>query len=220
MLVALTVLVCEMVVSVFQFQKDAPTLVRKMDASLDQTNAILKQTYKITTDTRVTLDNLNKAAIDERFYFEKTVPGLSTDVSNLLQTTNSTVAGLQLSTNAVSAQTIRTLGTVSTLLDTTNTTIAGLQPTESAATDSLFKLQTTLSTVNGLLADPNIKTTMFNIAAMTDSGNRMLSTADKVETKATHNYLYPSTNPFVQTWRFVSPFLVPTAQITGALLTK
>jgi hypothetical protein len=46
----------------------------------------------------------------------------------------------------------------------------------------------------------------------------MLFTFDAVETKATHDYLHPSKNPFVRTWKVFQPFLLPAAQIGGAVL--
>ena len=49
------------------------------------------------------------------------------------------------------------------------------------------------------------------------TGNHMLTTADQVETKATHDYLHPSHNPFKRAWQATEPFIVAGARITSAL---
>lgn len=211
LLAAVLVLVLEVVYSIDRFRnavvKTTPALVQKMDTDLDELHSILTQTYKITSDTRLTLDNVNKAAIDERFYFEKQVPLVTADVRNLIQTSDATIAGLQ----TISPR-------VGTLLDTANQTVAGIQPTEKSATDALVGLHTSLDLFNTTLSDPNIKTTMFNVAGITQSANHMLLTADQVETKATHSYLHPSTNPVHRTWDYLSPFLVPAATVASRII--
>jgi hypothetical protein len=56
-----------------------------------------------------------------------------------------------------------------------------------------------------------------NAAADEATAGSMLKTADAVEKKATASYLHPSRNPFVRTWRAASPFILPAAEIAGAL---
>lgn len=50
--------------------------IAKVDPSLDELPAVIKEARSTEHDARLSLDNVNKAAIAERLYFEKTLPGL------------------------------------------------------------------------------------------------------------------------------------------------
>lgn len=50
--------------------------IAKVDPTLDKLPAVIGEAYSVEHDARLSLDNVNKAAIAERLYFEKTLPGL------------------------------------------------------------------------------------------------------------------------------------------------
>lgn len=74
----------------------------------------------------------------------------------------------------------------------------------------------TVKHFDALLTDPSVVLTMGNVSRITATSEHMLVTADAVETKATQTYLHPSTNPLHRTWQYLSPFLLPAAQIGAA----
>ena len=96
------------------------------------------------------------------------------------------------------------------------TAVAGLQPVETAAAKSAADFDT-------LILNPNIPRIIDNgqtisSAFVTTIGttNHMLFTFDAVETKAMHGYLYPP-HGAAAIWPTVRPFLVPAAQVGGAV---
>lgn len=133
------------------------TAVQKVDNALDNLNTDLKETYKVTHDARVTLDSLNKAAIDERFYFEHQVPVVLADVHTVLQSTNTTVVGVGATTEHL------------------NTTLDGLKGTEASASALLdattYRIPAVLETtdrtmhdVDNLILDPAVTETLRNVS--------------------------------------------------------
>lgn len=54
----------------------AGNTIAKVDPALDKLPAVIGEAYSVEYDARLSLDNVNKAAIAERLYFEKTLPGL------------------------------------------------------------------------------------------------------------------------------------------------
>lgn len=108
------------------------------------------------------------------------------------------------------------------LLSATSAT-NNLLPIEANAAQLVDHLDTesamSFADANALLTNPSVPKILANVAGMTDSGNKMLFTFNEVETKATHNYLHPSPNPFVRTWQNISPYALPAFQIGGAAAT-
>lgn len=197
-----------------------PNLMLKVEATVDY----IGRSAKNFDDATKTWKDASQTEAD---YLHNTLPALTTQIqtnlsssNDLLRSVKTTSDTLASSVASISGDAHQTLSAANTLFGTTNQTIAGLQPAEKATIDTLFKFQTSLDLFNTTLSDPNIKATMFNVAGMTVSGNHMLFTADQVETKATHRYLFPSHNPIVRAWEFTEPILVPSAQITGALLAR
>lgn len=143
----------------------AKNTIASLKPSIDQLQVVLKEGYSVEHDARLSLDNVNKAAIAERQYFEKSLPDL---------------------------------------MDAIKIDVADAGDTITAA--------------KVLVADPNLKRILQQSADIETTGNHMLVTADAVETKATKDYLHPSTNPMVRTWKAVEPFLIPLAEIGGAVV--
>ena len=95
-------------------------------------------------------------------------------------------------------------------IQTANTTIQSFQPVSG-------QIQATLTEANTLLGDPAIPHVLSNLDTMTTHADGVLFTTDLVWKKATRNYLYPSKNPWARGWQDVKPFVIPFAQISGAV---
>lgn len=210
-LIALSYFLGELGYTVHVFRAPAVSAVvvasDKLNTDLNDLDGLIKQAYKVTHDSRVTLDNLNHAAIDERFYFEKQAPVLTTDVHNLLNTTEDTVHGLQSTQQATNIF----LRELTSTVESTQPVIGHLDQVSVSANQSVQDF-------NKLLTDPQIGMITKNVQNITFTGAHMLSTADQVETKYTHSYLHPSTNPFVRTWQVASPYLGPSLTIAAKIL--
>src|SRR5579859_4143739 len=50
--------------------------------------------YPLMRDVRLDVDNLNKAAIDERIYFEQTLPDITSDVTTILNNTSMSMSNV------------------------------------------------------------------------------------------------------------------------------
>lgn len=142
--------------------------------------------------------------------YGKLLNGIATDIHGEMTEAQKTTAALT-----------GTAQQAKTTLATANTVIAAEQP---HLDDILKHADLVLTTgndavarFNAMLADPNIALTMKNVQGMTASGNHMLFTADAVETKATKGYLHPPTNPAARAWMEIKPFLIPAAQVGGAV---
>jgi hypothetical protein len=104
-------------------------------------------------------------------------------------------------------------------LKTTNTLIKGAQPLVGHLDETVVGATKVEASLNDFLTDKTMLQLRQNLTDTTGTFSHMLVTADAVETKSTHNYLHPSTNPVKRSWQVVSPFLLPAAQGTAAALT-
>lgn len=102
--------------------------------------------YPLMRDVRLSVDNINSSALDERFYFENTLPGLTSDISKILNNSNKSVDG------------------VNTALTYTQTIIKGLGPIET-------NLGNTVTSINHFINAPVITETMSNVERTTDSAS-------------------------------------------------
>jgi hypothetical protein len=66
--------------------------IAKLNPSLDQLRADLEEGYSVEHDARLGLDNVNKAAIDERFYFERDLPPLMASIQKDVDDAGDTLA--------------------------------------------------------------------------------------------------------------------------------
>lgn len=60
--------------------KQAKATIVSLDPSIESLHADLQEGYKVEHDARLSLDNVNKAAIDERMYFERDLPPLMNSI--------------------------------------------------------------------------------------------------------------------------------------------
>ena len=81
---ALVYFLLQLSASVKQFRGEEHGLVVSVGDLLQQTQKTVLLGGKLINDSRVTVDNLNKAAIDERFYFEKDLPKVMVKVHSIL----------------------------------------------------------------------------------------------------------------------------------------
>jgi hypothetical protein len=135
------------------------------------------------------------------------------DTTKALTTTAQTAStSLQTITDGITPVLASTKSTV----DDVGVAVDGLHPVETAAAKSAADF-------DALILNPNIPRIIANgqtisNAFVTTIGttNHMLFTFDAVETKATHGYLYPP-HGVAAIWPTVRPFLVPAAQVGGAV---
>lgn len=104
----------------------------------DTVNELRGSVPKVIHDTRLTLDNANKAAIDERMYFEQEVPGLMARVNTAVDQGTHTLAAYQATGEALTAATER------------------LQPVEDNASASFRDLHTLLTSPDIVGAAKNL----------------------------------------------------------------
>lgn len=133
---------------------------------------------KLVNDARLTLDNTNKAAIDERMYFEQEVPGLMARVNSVVDQTGATLAAYQKTGEALTAA------------------AQGLQPVELSTTKSITDLDT-------LIANPHWQTTLANIDAASQStastAKHLDGTAADTQ-EAVHKFLHPTWGTRIVNW--------------------
>ena len=157
----------------------------KLDGDLDEAHRTLEISAKVANDSRVSLDNVNKAAIDERFYLEHSVPALTGSVQAALDSAMIDAEALGKTERAATA----------TLVETRNR-LAELEPVEKSA--NLLIVHS-----DALVSDPAIHASLSHLDAMSASGARAAqhldgTTAD-VQT-AVHSYLHPGWRTRVVNW--------------------
>lgn len=120
--------------------------------------------------------------------------------------------------------TVALTGTVqqaTTTLATVNGMVASTQPrVDALLTDTDTTVKSSNAAVmrfTAMLTDPKIALITDHVEQMTGTTTHMLATADAVETKATKGYLHPPTNPAARAWMYLQPFLIPMAQVGGAV---
>lgn len=163
----------------------------KINAALDGVNATLAQVNKpksgelaevqdVTRNLRLTVDNLNKAAIDERFYLEKQQPIEVQKFNAILDTTNTQ---------------LNTLGSrAAVVVDSLNSAVT-------QSTKVLDQSAQTLRAANKVISNPDIPATIANVKGATANLETTTASLHKtvedsdaivVDTKNWwHSYLYP-----------------------------
>ena len=102
---------------------EARAYVERQAQTFADTN---RETERLVHDARLTLDNVNKAAIGERLYFDETAPSVQATILNA----NKQIDTLAMNTYALEKQ-------MNATLKTAQTTIEGVQPVESGLTKSI-----------------------------------------------------------------------------------
>lgn len=136
----------------------------KLDADLDEGHHVL-------LNSRLALDNINKAALDQRFYFEKQVPvvmgqvqGILGDTRTLLATANTTLEGLNANQSQLTFKT-------SEVLDQTTKTIATLDPVTRQAAADLAQLQLNEQHLDAFVTNPELTATVHDVHHITTSAS-------------------------------------------------
>lgn len=154
------------------------TLLDNSNAALVEINkpktGIIAQTYDVVRDTRLTLDNANKAAIDERLFLEKQQPLEMEKLNAVVDSTNMLLVSTNDSVGAISVHT-------DTVLNSVNQDAIALHSTLDEATG-------TLHSANTLVADKSIPKTLDNIQQTTAATAAM---AKDTQT-AWHKFLHPT----------------------------
>jgi hypothetical protein len=75
-------------------QRDAHDLATQAAGLMHEAEKSAALSAKLINDARLTLDNLNKASIDERFYFEKQLPDLMDQANGILVNVRTATADL------------------------------------------------------------------------------------------------------------------------------
>ena len=141
-LTAATVFACVLLYSLNSAVKRADAAVSSTSARL---NSLLVQTQKtglevseLVNDSRVTLSEVNRDALDERKYFEVQLPGILAQTSGVLANVNTATADLH------------------PLLTGTTARISDLQPIETGAAKAIADVDATVT-------DPHLKASLANL---------------------------------------------------------
>ena len=136
--------------------------------------------------------------------------GTLADVSKTLNTARGTVGQVEIGANHWDRN-LTTLDAQELELYTQlDAAVQGVRPVEDEALIATRDL-------DALATNKDVPLVVKNLANGLGSLDSMLATGDAVETKAMAGYLHPSKNPWVRTYRALQPYLVPAAQIAGAL---
>lgn len=157
----------------------------KINTALDSVNVavvelnksktgVIAQLYGTIHDARLTLDNTNKAAIDERLFLEKQQPLEMEKLNAILDQTNSVLTTANSSINLLSINSNAVLHSVDKDIATANGTLA--------------EATVTIHSANALVSDQNIPKTLDNIQQTTASTAAMV----KDTQTAWHKFLHPS----------------------------
>jgi hypothetical protein len=95
-------------------------------------------------------------------------------------------------------------------IKTADTVVGGIIPLETATTESVNRF-------NAFMVDPKLALMEQHIGGILTNVDGITYTTNAVFTKATKDYLHPSPNPMKRAWHYVSPFVIPAAQVGGAV---
>jgi hypothetical protein len=142
----------------FTTLNDTIAKINAKNGTLDTANADLK-------DLRLSLDNINSAALDERFYFEKTMPGITSRINQLLDSANITLTTTTALENNISDQTTKTAEQFDPLIE---------------------QFKSNLTHLDQIETNPDLAKTFKNVDSMTDSGQQILADGAYETHKLTH----------------------------------
>lgn len=163
------------------------TTVRKANANLDQIHATLVVTDKLVNDSRVTVDNFNHAAIDERFYFEKQMPKVMAQVHNVLDDTHQLLAAATIATQDLNLNQNRISSATVEVLKDTDRSIARIAPTVDEASKVLGATQHTVTDIDSLVTSRDVTGTLHNLNTGTATIDATLTDVQH----EVHGLIYP-----------------------------
>jgi hypothetical protein len=150
----------------------------KVASLLDTTQKTVLLTNKAVNDARLTMDNVNKGAIDERRWLEEGLPQTTRRVNAILDNANGAIVSLKSTTELLGANSETLLTHATAVVDNAGiaiaTTSVNLQPV-------LVTAATMERSADALVGDPAIKASLVNvetssahIAIATDEAARIL----------------------------------------------
>jgi hypothetical protein len=166
-------------------QNDADNITASTVARMNELQAPIHESRQLLRDGRLTLDNVNKAAIDERLYLEKQLPTTLGRFDALLDAANATVSSVQPVTAAATRS-----------LDETTARLHDLQPVESGAAKMI-------ADADVLVSDPHIAEAAAHAddatAALASTAKHLDGTAADTQ-EAVHKFLHPSWGVRIANW--------------------
>jgi hypothetical protein len=179
-------------------------LAEKMIGNMaGQTQEQVRQSGLLITATTQNMDKVAASVTGEVAALQGTTQALTTTA----QTASTSLQTITDGITPVLDSTKSTVDDVGAALGSVGTAAKGLLPLESD----------TDTAVRGLLPlEANGQTISNAFVTTIGTTNHMLFTFDAVETKAMHGYLYPP-HGAAAIWPTVRPFLVPAAQVGGAV---
>jgi hypothetical protein len=213
---------------VYYSSKDSHAIAIRVEDTFDTLNAdcgkpgdlhpcgTLADIAKTMNTIRGTFGQIELAANHEN----KNLSTLDAQEAQLFADTRVTMAAGRTAVASVSG----TAEAATTTLQTLNTTVQDFQPLVGHFGDVAVSLNDltlsatgTVTRVNEGLDSPATHAMTQHFLNTLTSVDTMAAITAQVETKATHDYLHPSTNPGVRMWQGLKPFIVPTIQIGGAV---
>ena len=189
-----------------------PTLT-KANTALDTINrpttGTLAEITKTTLALKSTLVHIDMAVDHE----DKNLTSLDAQERTLFSDAHTTL--FQGQQTMLSAQ--ESLQNASSMFATTETTILGVRPVLSHLDTAVTDVDISVKGFNTLFASPETTATLKNVSDITFHADHMMDIGDQVETKATHTYLHPSTNPWARGWNATSPWLLPALKIAASV---
>jgi hypothetical protein len=164
LVVGLSILVYQSTGTLHTFNTNMDVYTTKTNIILEHSDTAVLNINKLINDARLSTDNINKAAIDERIFYEKQIPQFTVELHGILQQTSSSVLAIQTIPPRVN-----------NLLDTSANTVAGLQTTTS-------NINKTILNTNTLITSPEIQQSLINLQTTTaNSAETMKQSAEAMK---------------------------------------
>jgi hypothetical protein len=155
------------------------TTVQHTNNMIDDLDRSVKLLPKVINDTRLTLDNVNKGAIDERMYLEHELPLAMGNVERILVTANELLLSADTTVRSVGAS-------VGALQTQANATLGAAQSAISATQPLLAAGTATVRDVDKFITAPPLEQTVANAAAITHNVDAITADAAFEANKFAH----------------------------------
>jgi uncharacterized protein YoxC len=165
------------------------TTVQKANANID---LVQQDIHRLVQETRITMKDINHAAIDERFYFEKQMPAVVDQVQGILGDTHRLLVSANTATETLSENQNKLTDQAVTVLKTTDTTISHVDVVLGQANNDLAQLEVTEKHLDALIQSPDITQTLKNVDATTASTARTMNDIEDEVHTITHPRLIVS----------------------------
>lgn len=167
---------------------DTITQVNILVTNLNKKEGTMFLLNKDALNLRVAIDNLNSAAIDERIYFEQTMPTITTNINSILSNSSQLVSDTNKTVNQNIPSQITTITQpLSDTVKSANAEIIRLQATTDATTILVKQAQITLADANKIVTNPNVTDAVKN-------ADQLLKNSDHITNqinKTIYNWRHP-----------------------------